>query len=228
MKKIIISIFIILLLPFNTYAHVDHYADINQLKYNIYRNNNLIGTHEYNFSRKDGNLEVSSNGSLEVYLLGLKVYFLKTVSLEKFDKNGQLIEFSSQTDQNGKAKQVNLTYDQKKDLFLLDASSNKGELDKNLLPSTWWNHKLLTLEAQFSATSGRKIDQKVTFLGKEKITIQNKEFDALKFNISSTDETLPDDKKLDVDIWYEDKSFLWIKSSFQELGNWEYRLEFID
>ena len=63
------------------------------------------------------------------------------------------------------------------------------------------------------------------FLGKKKIKLFGKEYNALHFNFSSSDQTLPDDKKLNTDIWYEENSYLWLKASFDKRGYWEYRLK---
>ena len=59
---------------------------------------------------------------------------------------------------------------------------------------TWWNHEIVKTKAQISAISGRVIDQTVTFMGKDKIKIGEKTFNALHFNFKSSDETLPDKK----------------------------------
>ena len=64
-----------------------------------------------------------------------------------------------------------------------------------------------------------------TFIGKENIKIGNKTYNALHFNFASSDKSLPDKKKLNTDIWYDEKSFLWIKASFNKSGYWEYRLK---
>ena len=45
------------------------------------------------------------------------------------------------------------------------------------------------------------------------------------FNFSSSDETLPEKKKLNTDIWYEENTYLWIKAAFNKQGKWEYRLK---
>ena len=50
-------------------------------------------------------------------------------------------------------------------------------------------------------------------------------YQALHFNFSSSDESLPENKKLNTDIWYEENTFLWLKASFKKSGNWEYRLK---
>ena len=43
--------------------------------------------------------------------------------------------------------------------------------------------------------------------------------------LKSKDENLPDDKKLNFDIWYNPKNNLIIKVSYSKMGNWEYRLK---
>ena len=89
---------------------------------------------------------------------------------------------------------------------------------------TWWNHSIVETAAQISAVSGRIINQKVTFLGKEKVKIGEKTYDALHFNFSSTDKKLVKDKKLNTDVWYDEKTLNWIKASFNKKGKWEYKL----
>ena len=78
---------------------------------------------------------------------------------------------------------------------------------------------------QISAISGRVIDQTVTFIGKEQIIVNNKTYNALHFNFKSSDKSLPDNKKLNTDIWYDEDTLLWIKAAFDKSGYWEYRLK---
>ena len=85
--------------------------------------------------------------------------------------------------------------------------------------------KLYKKKAQISAVSGRIIDQKVEFLGKEDLTFGDKTYKTLKFNFSSTDPSLSKDKKLNIDIWYEEETYLWVKAAFDKTGFWEYRLK---
>ena len=46
----------------------------------------------------------------------------------------------------------------------------------------------------------------------------------LYFNFSSTDKKLKKDKKLNTDVWYDEKSLNWVKASFDKKGRWEYKL----
>ena len=88
-----------------------------------------------------------------------------------------------------------------------------------------WNHEIVKAKAQISAISGRVIEQKVTFVGKETINIGEKKFNTLRFNFSSSDETLSESKKLNTDIWYDEQTLLWVKAAFDKSGYWEYRIK---
>ena len=62
-------------------------------------------------------------------------------------------------------------------------------------------------------------------MGKEKILLNGKTFNTLHFNFKSSDPKFSKDKKINIDIWYDEKSLNWIKSSFNKKGKWEYRLK---
>ena len=80
-------------------------------------------------------------------------------------KNGELTQFNSKTNQNGKNKYVNIKMLGNKK-YKIDGSSFKGETSSDYLIGTWWNHSIVEAKAQISAVSGRIIMQKVNFLGK--------------------------------------------------------------
>ena len=60
-------------------------------------------------------------------------------------------------------------------------------------------------------------------MGKEKIKIGEKTYKTLHFNFKSSDLSLPDNKKLNTDIWYEEKTFFGLKQLLKKLvtGNIE-------
>ena len=51
MKKIILSILILITLTFSASSHVGHYKKFNYLEYDLFRNDKLIGNHKYFFER---------------------------------------------------------------------------------------------------------------------------------------------------------------------------------
>ena len=136
-----------------------------------------------------------------------------------------MISFKSNTFQNDKEKYVTLNYNKSSKKFIIDGSSYKGESSSDYIIGNWWNHKIFKSNKQISPLSGSIKEQVVTFIGKEKITINNKEYSADHFKLKSKNENLTDDKKLNFDIWYNPENNLIIKISYSKMGNWEYRLK---
>jgi len=221
-----IVIFIILIIStFSANAHVEHYKNLNRIEFDIFRNNKHIGKHIFSFSKENNQLLVKSQINFEIKKLGVVLYKYKVEGTEVYE-NGKLIKFNSKTNQNGKEKYVNMKLDNGE--YIIDGSSYKGKATTDFLLGTWWNHSITKAPAQISAVSGRIIKQKVTFIGKEKIDFNGKTYEALHFNFSSTDERLSKDKKLNTDVWYDEKSLNWVKASFKKKGDWEYKLLSID
>ena len=224
MKKYLLSIAIIFFLSIEIKAHVDHYSKYSYLEYELFRNNKLIGYHKYNFKRDKDNLIVDNEVSFKITKLGVDLYKYYAKGVETY-KNGIFSGFNSETNQNKKEKYVNITVDPKDNNLIIDGSSFKGKVDKDLIIGTWWNHEIVQKKAQISAVSGRIIEQKVEFRGKEEIKIGDKVYKTLRFNFSSSDPSLSKDKKLNTDIWYEEGTYLWVKAAFDKTGYWEYRLK---
>ena len=226
MKKITLSIIFLFLVESSSLTHIRHYENYNYLEYELFRNNNLIGKHIYKFERNSGNLTVNSEVSFQIKKFNIILYKYYAKSQELY-KNGKFFGFVANTLQNKKEKYVNISVDSAKKRLLIDGSSYKGPTSLEAIVGTWWNHEIVKAKAQISAVSGRIIEQKVTFLGKETVKINGKSYEALHFNFSSSDENLPDNKKLNTDIWYDEKTKLWIKASFDKTGFWEYRLKVV-
>ena len=224
MKKLIVAIILYLFLSVNSFSHLKHYAEVKYLEYDLYRNNELIGSHKYIFNRTGDILSVKSTVNFKITKLGIDLYKYFAESTENYEKNS-FKSFNSTTIQNKKNKFVNISLDPEKNILKIDGSSYKGDADIKFMVGTWWNHEIVKAKAQISAISGRIIQQKVQFLGKKQIDINGKNYEALHFKFLSSDETLPDNKKLNTDIWYDAKSLIWLKAQFIKQGNWEYRLK---
>tara|TARA_Y100000591_G_scaffold329199_1_gene357287 strand:- start:1 stop:684 length:684 start_codon:yes stop_codon:yes gene_type:complete len=224
MKKYLLSIALIFFLDVGIRAHVDHYSNYNYLEYELFRNGKLIGQHKYEFQRNGNNLIINNEVNFKITKLGVDLYKYYAKGIEKY-KDGVFSGFNSETNQNKKEKYVNITIDPIDKNLIIDGSSFKGKVDKDLIIGTWWNHEIVQKKAQISAVSGRIIEQKVEFKGKEEVKINDKIYKTLHFNFSSSDPSLSKDKKLNTDIWYEEGTYLWVKAAFDKTGYWEYRLK---
>ena len=224
MKKIILLIIILFSSNFQAISHVQHYQNINYLEYELFRNNQSIGYHKYDFIRNGENLSIISEVNFKITKLGVDLYKYFAKSEENYKKR-IFNSYTSETKQNKKDRYVNINVDTTDKSLNIDGSSYKGKADKEFIVGTWWNHEIVNAKAQISGISGRIIEQTVTFIGKEEVKIGNKTYKTLHFNFKSSDETLPDSKKLNTHIWYEEDTYLWVKAAFEKTGYWEYRLK---
>jgi len=223
MRKYILII-ITLLVASKTFAHTSHYEGIKKIEMDVLRNGEIIGYSNYFFENDKKKMTVKNYTKFKVELLGITVFSISSEATEKYE-NDKLISFKSNTFQNDKEKYVNLNYNKSSKKYIIDGSSYKGEADLDCVIGNWWNHKIFTANKQISPLSGSVKEQVVTFVGKEKININNKEYLTEHFKLKSKDENLPDNKKLNFDIWYNPESNLIIKVSYSRMGNWEYRLK---
>ena len=223
MRKYIYLI-IILLFASKAFSHTSHYEGLKKIEMDVVRNGEVIGYTNYYFEKEDDIMTVKNYTKFKVKLMGVTVFSILSEATEKYE-NDNLIYFKSNTFQNNKEKYVNLNYDKSLKKFIIDGSSYKGEASLDCIIGSWWNHKIFKANKQISPLSGSVKEQIVTFVGKDKININNKEYLTEHFKIKSKDENLPDDKKLNFDIWYDPKNNLIIKVSYSKMGNWEYRLK---
>jgi len=224
MKKIFFLLIIVFSINSQAISHVEHYAEFNYLEYELFRNNKSIGYHKYDFVRENDTLSIKSEVNFKITKLGVDLYKYFAAS-EEIYKDNKFFQFSSKTNQNKKERYVNISVDAVEGDLIIDGSSYKGKASKDSIVGTWWNHEIIKSKAQISAISGRIIEQTVTFIGKEQIKIGEKTFNTLHFNFKSSDETLPESKKLNTDIWYDEKTKLWVKAAFDKTGYWEYRIK---
>ena len=98
MKKIIVSIIILIFFNFKASSHVEHYQNYNYLEYELFRNDKSIGYHKYDFIRDGKNLSIISEVSFKITKLGVELYKYFAKSEENY-KNGVFESYSSKTNQ---------------------------------------------------------------------------------------------------------------------------------
>jgi len=219
-----IFIIIILLFTSKAFSHTSHYEGIKKIEMDVIRNGEVIGYSNYFFEHDNKSMTVKNYTKFKVELFGVTVFSILSEAIEKYE-NDKLIYFKSNTFQNDKEKYVNLNYNKSSKKFIIDGSSYKGESSSDCIIGNWWNHKIFKAKKQISPLSGSIKEQVVTFIGKEKIIINNEEYLTDHFKLKSKNENLPDDKKIDFDVWYNSENNLILKVSYSKMGNWEYRLK---
>ena len=222
MKKFLV--FIVILLSSNAFAHMEHYKKLNKIEMDILRNGEIIGYNYYFFTRKDKETIVTNQIKFSVKLLGAIIFQIEGYGEEKYIKD-QLISFNSKTLQNDKEKFVNLVFDKNENKFNIKGSSYIGKASIDNIIGNWWSHKILQTNSQISPISGSIKKQVVTFVGKKKIEQYGRIYEVDHFKLNSKDMSLPKDKRLDFDIWFDKKNSMIIRVSYSRMGNWEYRLK---
>jgi len=223
MKKFFILIFF-LTYSLNSNAHMEHYNKFNKIEMEILRDGEVIGYNYYFFKRDGNKTTVTNQIKFTVKFFGATIFEIEGYGEEKYINN-ELISFNSKTLQNDKKKYVNLEFNKKSEKFNIQGSSYNGEASKNNVIGNWWSHKILQSNSQISPVSGSVKEQIVTFIGKEKVELYGTTYEVDHFKLTSKDISLPKDKMLNFDIWFDKKNSLILKVTYSRLGNWEYRVK---
>ena len=223
MKKFIFLI-IFLTYSLNSSAHMAHYSKFKKIEMEILRDGEVIGYNYYFFNKDAENITVTNQLKFTVKILGAKIFEVESYGEEKYI-NDKLISFNSKTRQNKKNKYVKLKLNKEKNIYDIKGSSYTGSASTDNIIGNWWSHKILQSETQISPISGSIKEQLVTFVGKETIKLYGKNYNVERFKLTSKDMTLPKDKRLNFDIWYDKKNALIMKVTYSRMGNWEYRVK---
>ena len=222
--KILLAFIILFINVDNVLAHSSHIKSLSKIEMEVLRNDKVIGFSNYYFEHKKDLMIVKNETNFLVEMAGIKIFSIKGNS-EEIYKNEKLISFKSSTLQNKKRKFVKLIFDENKNLFIIDGSSFKGETSPDNVIGNWWNSKILQSESQISPLSGSVKEQIVKLVGKDEMILNGKKYKLFKFNLKSSNEELPKDKKLDFNIWLEPNEGIIFKVQYNRLGNWEYKIK---
>ena len=225
MKKSICTFFILFSF-FNVFADEFNYKNISKIEMDVLRNDEVIGYSNYFFKHNGDTMTVENYTKFIVEIFNVKIFSINSKSKEIYQKN-KLISFESSTLQNDKKKFVKLIYDENKNKFIINGSSYVGEANIENIIGNWWNAKILETKTQISPLSGSIKKQEVKFTNKDEIDYKGKKIKLFQFKLKSA-ENLPDDKKLDFDIWLNPNEGIIFKVKYNRLGSWEYRLKNYD
>tara|TARA_B110001454_G_scaffold169205_1_gene159480 strand:- start:71 stop:760 length:690 start_codon:yes stop_codon:yes gene_type:complete len=205
-------------------SHIAHYKNFKNIKMEIFRNDKLIGNNDYYFNQKNKLLTVKNIINFKLDFMGATVFSLSGEGEETY-LNGKLISYVSKTKQNNKQKFVNLKFNKETKKFDIKGSSYAGEASSEYIVGNWWSHNILKASAQISPISGSIKEQIIQLVEKEEIELYGEKISTLHLKLRSKDQNLPEDKKLNFDIWYNEKNGMILKVSYSKMGNWEYRLK---
>jgi hypothetical protein len=223
MKKFLFLIFL-LTFSLNSNAHMAHYNKFSKIEMEVLRNGEVIGYNYYFFKKDLDNTIVTNQFKFTIKLFGATVFEVESYGEEIYDKD-KLISFNSKTQQNKKDKYVQLKLNDKENKYEIKGSSYTGSASIENVIGNWWSHKILQTNSQISPISGSIKEQVVTFIKKEKIELYGNTYEVEHFKLTSKDMSIPEDKRLNFDIWFNKKNALILKVTYSRMGNWEYRVK---
>ena len=187
----------------------------NKVNFDIIRKNKIIGNHEIIFSRNENEVIVETNINIKVKLLFIQAYKFSHESKEIW-KDNNFIKFKGHTDFEDEREYFIEGYEDENN-FYATGMDGKLILDKNIIPSNFWNMDVLKQDEIFDIQKGivRKIEVKK--LGNEDITIKNKKINCQKYILNAS--VNPKDKGPfpEYTFWYNQNNEL---MKFQFL-NWK-------
>ena len=201
-----------------------HYSKFNKIEMEILKDGEVIGYNYYFFKKNKNETVVTNQIKFTVKIFGATVFEIEGYGEEKYIKD-KLISFNSKTRQNKKKKFVNLKLNEERNEFEIKGSSYSGKASTDNVVGNWWSHKILQSNSQISPISGSIKEQVVTFIGKEKLELYGTSYDVEHFKLTSKDMSMPKDKRLNFDIWFDKKNALILKVTYSRMGNWEYRVK---
>ena len=210
--KIIIFIFITLFC-FDIYSFP---IPINgEVKFDVIRKNKVIGSHEIKFTEKNDGLLVETNINIKVKVLFVTAYEFNHQSTETW-KNGNFTKIVAHSDFEDE-REYFITGEDNSDSFLASGMDGKLVLDKNILPSNFWNIDVLKQKEIFDTQKGIARIIEVEDLGYEKIEINDDKINCHKFKLNASNNPKDKGPFPEYTLWYNKKNEL-MKFKFE---NWK-------
>ena len=152
------------------------YDVVEEIKYNIYRNDKLVGDLLFTFEEGD---DMVVTMDLKVLVkIAFITFDYHHKETETFDiEEGFLKSMESQTDKNGDIYNVNISRDEggyniEGSEFgeeFSDLLNDKGYLDKDFSLTSWWDSGVINKTLLVHTETGRMIPVDVTLIGMEQI-----------------------------------------------------------
>lgn len=181
-------------------AGLAHGKASGDLRFDVARNDSLIGYHVLSFAQEGDRLTVDINIELRVKIAFVTVYRYEHRNREQW-QDGVLQGFKSRTNDNGTRHSV--TASRSGNELVIEGSKGKVEGPASLLPTSYWHRNFMEQRQWIDTQEGRIVTSTVEPKGLEQIAVADELREARHFALRGD---------LDVDLWYADER--WVKLSF--------------
>ncbi len=135
--------------------------------FDIHRGGDKIGTDTIDIERQNDTTTVKIKTDLSVKVMFIEAYRYEHSCNETW-KNGQLIAFNSQTNDNGTKHSIDVTA--APDKLRMDADGKHSDLPKTVAPASLWGKDAIHQVDAFDPDTGKRLSIEVTDLGIEDLT----------------------------------------------------------
>ena len=186
-----------------------------EVKFDVIRKNKVIGSHEITFAENNDVLLVETNIDIEVKVLFLSAYTFTHQSTETWI-NGNFTKIVAHSDFEDE-REYFIKGQDNNDSFLASGMDGKLELDKNILPSNFWNIDVLKQKEIFDTQKGVVRTIEVEDLGYEKIKVKEKNIKCNKFTFNASSNPKDKGPFPEYTLWYDENDEL-MKFKFKDKG----------
>jgi hypothetical protein len=151
--------------------------------FDIVRGSDKIGTETFDIERQNDTVTVKTKTTVSVKVMFIEAYRYEH-SRDETWKNGQIVAFKSQTNDNGTKHSVEVTA--KPDKLSMEVDGKHVELPKASAPASLWDKDVIHRLDTFDPDTGKRMSIKVTDLGTEPVTIHGVTHQAHHYKLADT------------------------------------------
>ena len=156
----------------------------NKATFDVIRKNKVIGTVETIFTKKNELLIINTNVDIDVKIFFFPAYKFTQTTKETWLKD-EFIEVEGYTDFEDE-REYFITGKDTENNFIANGMDGELILDKNILPSNYWNKEILKQKKMFDTQKGIVREIKVTKLDDETIEIDKKKIITEKYLLDAS------------------------------------------
>jgi hypothetical protein len=195
-----------------------------EVKFDVIRKNKVIGSHEIRFTENDDVLIVETNIDIEVKVLFVSAYEFAHQSTETWI-SGNFTKITAHSDFEDE-REYFIKGQDNNDSFLASGMDGKLELNKNILPSNFWNIDVLKQKEIFDTQKGVARTIEVEELGYEEIKVNKENIKCKKFILNASSNPKDKGPFPEYTLWYDENNEL-MKFQFKDEGRGKKIITFI-
>ncbi len=209
MKTILINFFVLVCFYFCISSNSFGFSYKETHEFEIYRNAKKIGFHKLFFKKEDNQIIVNSQIRMTVKF-GFLTIFKYMHDGEEIWYENNFIKANTTTQKNN--RNFKFSANRKDSKIVINSRGKEFFVNEDSLITSYWNQKWLNKKILIDSQHGKKRFIKVQKKEIENITTAYGNILAQRYKVTGKQDK-PNGKKIDYDIWYDEKK-RWVKIKF--------------